>query len=323
MIVAWLIVCLAGVYPAVARASEPEPITQIHFLIPGSAGGGWDLTARAVGQVLRDTELLPAARFENLAGGGGGRAIAHLIEVARDNMLMVNSTPIVVRSLQQIFPQSFRDLTPVASVIGDYSAMVVRTESPYTNLAQLGAAQRAEPRAVAIAGGSVRGSTDHIVAAMMFKGLGASASSVKYIPYDTGGKAMVGLLSGEVAALSSGYGEVIDLVEQGYVRILCIAAPGRLPAAPQTPTCTEAGSAGTVFVNWRGFFAAPDVPQERVVAWQALLTRMQQTEQWAATKARYGWVDLLRTGDGFIALLEEQEAALRGLMIELGMLRSP
>ena len=37
---------------------------------------------------------------------------------------MVNSTPIVIRSLTGGFPQSFRDLTLVAGTIGDYAAIV-------------------------------------------------------------------------------------------------------------------------------------------------------------------------------------------------------
>ena len=36
--------------------------------------------------------------------------MAHLIEIKRPTTLMVNSTPIVVRALRGVFPQSFRDL---------------------------------------------------------------------------------------------------------------------------------------------------------------------------------------------------------------------
>ena len=98
---------------------QAEPVEQIHFLIPGGAGGGWDRTARGVGQALTESGLIKLARYENMSGGGGARGIAHVIELAAPDMLLVNSTPIVIRSLQGIFPQSFRDLTPIASAIGD------------------------------------------------------------------------------------------------------------------------------------------------------------------------------------------------------------
>ena len=38
---------------------------------------------------------------------------------------MVNSTPIIIRSLTKVFPQNFRDLTLIAGTIGDYAALVV------------------------------------------------------------------------------------------------------------------------------------------------------------------------------------------------------
>ena len=65
---------------------------RVHFLIPGGAGGGWDMTARAVGESLSRSGIIETASYENLSGGGGSRAIAHLIETAprQTNTLMVN-----------------------------------------------------------------------------------------------------------------------------------------------------------------------------------------------------------------------------------------
>ena len=84
--------------------------------------------------------LVGQATYENMSGGGGGKAIGYLIENAESQhgTLMVNSTPIVIRSLTGVFPQSFRDLTLVAGTIGDYAALVVHMptarSSPWTSL---------------------------------------------------------------------------------------------------------------------------------------------------------------------------------------------
>ena len=294
--------------------------SDLHLLIPGAAGGGWDLTARATGEALAKSGLVETVTFENMSGGGGGKAIAHLIETGRAQTLMVNSTPIVVRSLQGVFPQSHRDLTPIASMIGDYSTLVVRTQSPIQSLEQLAAIMRKEPRRVAIAGGSVTGGTDHIVATMVFSAMGTAPNDIKYIPYDAGGKAMGGLLSGEVQALSSGYGEVVDLLDQGYVRLLCVAALERQSFAPETPTCHEGGATGVQFVNWRGFFAAPNASPKQVERYQALLGELQETQAWQQIRSRYGWVELYRPAEHFTALLNEQEQTLRVQLKELGLL---
>jgi putative tricarboxylic transport membrane protein len=219
-----------------------------------------------------------------------------------------------------VFPQSFRDLTPIAATIGDYSVIAVRTESDIQDLADLAARQRANPRKLAIAGGSVSGSTDHIVAAMIVKGFGADPRSTKYIPYDAGGKAMAGLLSGEVQALSSGFGEVIDLARQGWVRILCIASEQRMTTVPDIPTCVEAGAEGAVFVNWRGFFAAPGLQAERARAYGQVLAAMYEQPVWKQIRERNGWVDIYRPGAEFTAMLENQEQLISALMRELDLL---
>ncbi len=300
--------------PTIAAAED-----QLHLLIPGGAGGGWDRTARAVGQALSASGMAQV-RYENLSGGGGGKAIAHLIELGDPNMWMVNSTPIVVRSLQKVFPQSFRDLTPLASMIGDYSVIAVRAESDIADLADFARRQRASPRRVIIAGGSVAGGTDHIVAALLVKGVGNDPRTTKYIPYDAGGKAMAGLLSGEVQLLSSGFGEVVDMFEQGWVRLLCVAAPTRMTRAPDVPTCAEAGAPEVVFVNWRGFFAAPELAPPRAAHYRQLLHDVRATDIWQDIKSRNGWVDLYRAGPEFETMLNQQEAQVGSLMRELGLL---
>ncbi len=316
---------LAAALMATALAAGPSAaadIESIHFLIPGGAGGGWDGTARGTGEALTKSGIVGTASYENMSGGGGGKAIAHLIETAQKQQgtLMVNSTPIVIRSLQKVFPQSFRDLTPVAGVIGDYAALVVNTDSPIQSFGELVTAYKADPRNVSIGGGSVAGGMDHIVAALIMKGAGAKPTAVKYVPYDAGGKAMAGLLSGEIKALSTGFGEAIDMAKQDQVRILCVTSKARLDAAPDVATCAEAGAKGVEFVNWRGFFGAPGLPEAKKAAYVAALEKMYTTPEWETVRARNGWVNIFNPGDKFVAFLEGQEKEIGDLMRELGFL---
>ncbi len=190
-----------------AQAGSHQVLDSIHFLIPGGAGGGWDGTARGTGEALTKSGLIGSATYENMSGGGGGKAIGFLIENAasQQDTLMVNSTPIVIRSLTGVFPYNFRDLTLVASIIGDYAAIVVGKDSPINSMGDLVAAYKADMGGTAIGGGSVPGGMDHLVAAMVMQAAGEDPTAVKYIPYDAGGKAMAALLSGEIKALSTGF----------------------------------------------------------------------------------------------------------------------
>lgn len=310
---------LAAMFSLPSMAAELE---KIHFLIPGGAGGGWDMTARGTGDVLMKTHLIDSVSYQNLSGGGGGKAIAHLIETAdlQEDTLMVNSTPIVVRSLSGVFPQSFRDLTPVAATVADYGALVVSGDSKYNSWEDVVADFKNDPKNVKIAGGSARGSMDHLVAAAAFKGQGLDPKAVRYVAYDAGGKAMAALLSGETQLLSTGLGEVLEMSRNGQVKVLAITAPKRLESAPEIPTLGDYNNP-TVFANWRGFFAAPGVSQEKVDEWNAALSKMYTTDEWKVVRDRNGWIDTYKADKEFFAFLEDQEKQMGDLMRELGFLK--
>ena len=305
----------------IAPVSAHPVVERIHFLIPGGAGGGWARTARGTGEALTKSELLTTATYENMSGGGGGKAIGYMIENAASNhnILMVNSTPIITRSLVGRFPQNFRDLTPIAGIIGDYASLVVKTDSSVQNFADLLAIYKRNPADLAIAGGSAPGSIDHLVPAMVFKQAGANPNTIKYLPFDAGGKAMAALLSGEADVLSTGLGEVLDLAKQGQVRILAVTAPARLPEASNVPTLKEQG-VDVVFVNWRGFFAAPGLPEEKRRSYIMILGAMFDTPEWEQVRQRNGWLNIYNPGGEFISFLEQQERTIGSLMRELGFL---
>ena len=257
-----------------------------------------------------------------MSGGGGGKAIAHLIETAerQQNTLLVNSTPIVIRSLKGVFPQSFRDLTPVASVIGDYSAFIVRADSPYTNWEQVIKEFHKSPRNTKIAGGSIRGSMDHLVAAMALQACQCDPKEMIYVPYDAGGKAMAGLLAKEADILCTGLGEAMEMANAGQVRILVTTANRTLDNI-KVPTFKELGY-DMVFVNWRGFFASPKVNRHKIKYYNDLLATMYHTEEWKTIRQRNGWVDMYTPGEkDFADFLQTQEQKLKELMLQLGFLK--
>ena len=76
----------------------------------------------------------------------------------------------------------------------------------------------------------------------------------------------------------------------------------------------------TTFVNWRGFFGAPGMPEDQVAAYQAALAAMYDTPEWEEVRARNGWVNIHNSGEDFRAFLEEQEQVIGDLMRTLGFL---
>ncbi len=301
---------------------QAADIEKIHFLIPGGAGGGWDGTARGTGEALTKSGLVKHASYENMSGGGGGKAIGYMIETAQrqQGTLMVNSTPIVVRSITKVFPYSFRDLTPVAGIIADSAVFAVNKDSKFQSWTEVVAAFKDSPRKVTVGGGSVPGDLDHIAAALAMQAAGGNPKKVRYIPYDAGGKAMAGLLTGEIKVLSTGFGEALELAKNGQIRILAITAETRSKDAPEVPTLKELGYDMT-FANWRGFFGPPGLSDDHVNKYLSVMEKMYDTSAWETVRSRRGWSNQYVPGSQFTAFLEKQEKAISGMLKELGFLK--
>ena len=307
-----------------ATATNSIAMDKIHFVIGGGAGGGWDGTARGTGEALTKSGMLKSASFENMSGGGGGKALAFMINTQPKNTILVQSTPLVLRSITRHEGYvtgsgvlSYKDVTPIAGVIGDYGAIAVAKDSPYKNFKDVVDAYKKNPSSIKMAGGSVRGSMDHLIGALAFQAAGANPNDVAYIPYDAGGKALAGLLSGETQIISTGLGELMGARDQ--VRIIGITAPSRIADAPNAPTLKEQGY-DVQFVNWRGFFGPPNMSNKDKKALSAMLGKVMKTPEWEAVRKRNAWVNIYNSDKDFVKFLDAQTVEMTALMKKLGVI---
>ena len=307
-----------------ATATNSIAMEKIHFVIGGGAGGGWDGTARGTGEALTKSGMLKSASFENMSGGGGGKALAFMIKTQPKNTVLVQSTPLVLRSITRHEGYvtgsgvlSYKDVTPIAGVIGDYGAIAVAKNSPYKNFKDVVDAYKKNPSSIKMAGGSVRGSMDHLIGALAFQAAGANPNDVAYIPYDAGGKALAGLLSGETQIISTGLGELMGARDQ--VRIIGITAPSRIADAPDAPTLKEQGY-DVQFVNWRGFFGPPNMSNKDKKALSTMLGKVMETPEWEAVRKRNAWVNIYNSDKDFVKFLDAQTVEMTALMKKLGVI---
>ena len=305
-------------------SSTSFAIDKLHFVIGGGAGGGWDGTARGTGEALTKAGMLKSASFENMSGGGGGKALSYIINSKPENTVLVQSTPLVLRSITRHKGYvkgsgvlSYKDVKPIAGVIGDYGAIAVAKNSPIQNFKDVVNAYNADPKSIKMAGGSVRGSMDHLIGALAFKKAGANPNNVVYVPYDAGGKALAGLLSGETQIISTGLGELMGARDQ--VRIIGITAPKRVGDAPEVPTLKEQGY-NVQFVNWRGFFAPKSMSGGDVKKIAKMLGDVQKTPEWETVRKRNAWVNIYNPGSKFDSFLKKQTKEMTKLMQELGVI---
>ena len=118
---------------------------------------------------------------------------------------------------------------------------------------------------------------DHLVVAMIMDAAGEDPAAVEYVAYDAGGRATAGLLSGEIAALSTGSSEAVQLAACGEVKIIGLTARERVDALPDAMMMAEQGL-DVQFVNWRRASRLRDFPRTN---WP--FTRL-RSKQWMTSR---------------------------------------
>ncbi|MFZ5969640.1 MAG: tripartite tricarboxylate transporter substrate binding protein [Bacillota bacterium] len=309
---------------ATEEAKAPDyPKRPMEFIAPGGAGGGWDLTIRTVAKTLGDAKLVSVPMpVTNKPGGGGGVTLAYLEEKkGSDSIVSVYSPPLLLINLNGSTPLSYKNTTPLARLITDYGAFAVAKDSKYKTINEVMDALKADPKSVKIGGNSAAGSMDHIQFLLIAKAAGVEKiNEIDYIAFQDGsGAAQV--MGGHIDLLSTGMGDVRSLAESGEMRILASTASERVGTGvlAEVPTVKEQGIDAT-FENWRGLFAAPDMPDYAVKYWQDTLAKMVETPEWKKALETNGWDDAYMNGDDFEKFLEETNESYKAILSEIGML---
>lgn len=297
-----------------------KDISQIRFLIPGGIGSGWDITARNIGKALQNSKLISRATYINMSGGGGSKAMNFLLRTQRmqGDTLFINSTPIVIKSIQDIQNKSYHDLSLVASVVADYQVIATTMSSSIKSIDDLLKKYDANPSSVRVGGGSIRGSLDHLVFAGFINAAGKNVKNINYKAFNGGRSALDAMLLDEVNVISVGLSEIIEEYENQEINILAIASNERVQKVKDIKTLKEQGIDFS-FINWRGFFAIPRMQDNKIQDFVEVLSKMYQTKEWQNIKEKYKWEDYFFYGNDFKLNLKKQEEEINKLLIKLDM----
>ncbi|MDE1255323.1 Bug family tripartite tricarboxylate transporter substrate binding protein [Vibrio aestuarianus] len=309
-----------AVLPLTSVAGEDYPPKTLSFVAPSGAGGGWDLTIRTVAKTLKDTGLVEANMpITNRPGGGGAVNLAYMqTQKGSDKLISVYSPPILLTYLTGSSKYSYEDTTPLARLITDYGAFVVSKDSKYTSINEVMEALKKDPKSVKVGGTSAAGSMDHIQFLLIAKAAGVpNLNQIDYISFQDGG-AVAQVLGGHVDLISTGLGDVAQLVESGNLRALAQTASKRVGEGEvaKIPTVREQGIDAT-FENWRGLFAPKDMPEYAVTYWNTTLKEMVETPEWEEARKRNGWDAAYQNGEDFTKFLAQTNEQYKDILAEI------
>lgn len=302
----------------VTRGGDDPDNRRLRMMIPNSPGGGYDLTGRAVAQVMEQEGLTGRFEITNVIGASGTVAMQRLLnERGSNDLTMLMGLGVVGATYTNDSSARVSDATPIARLVEEQEGLLVPADSPFTTVDDLVKAWQADPRSVTIGGGSSPGGPDHLFPMQLAQTLGIDPKDVNYITYDGGGPLTTALLGEKIQVGMSGLGEFQGQIDDGSLRVLAVSGEERL-AGLDSPTLTEAGI-DLVFTNWRGILAPPGIDDEARQDLTDLLVEMHDTAAWRDALARNQWVDAFATGEEFETFLKDQDERVDSTLEELGL----
>lgn len=295
-----------------ARAQDAWPSRPIRIVVPFSAGGAADTSARAVGQ--RVGELLgQPLTIENRTGGNAVVAANAVLGAPKDGYTFIwdaanqLTNPVLLKDLPFDYAKAF---VPITLAVRAPQALVVRQDFPAQSFDEFLAVARAKPGTVSC-GTPPSGAMGHLALALL-----QQRASIKLLhtPYRGGADAARDVMGGQIDAALITTSTARGTLAAGKTRMLAVTSASRLQAYPDIPTIAERGFAGYDMDDWFGLFAAAGTPPEAVTRIQAAVAQAAREPALAAAMQPLGTVLVANSSPDFGAWLGAQRAVLQKLI---------
>ena len=244
-----------------ASAQSPFPSKPVHIFVPYAAGGGVDILARTLGDVV-SRQWSQGVVVENRPGAGGVVASQALATSAPDGytLIVVASGHATNPFLYPKLPyDTFKDFTPISLLASSPNILLVRANSPFKTLGDLIAQARSKPGSLAF-GHAGNGTSTHL-AGELLKNL--AKIDVYAIPYKGGAPAINDLLGGQIPMSFNNGPESVGQLAAGTVRALAVTTASRASFLPNVPSMAETVPGYDTEVWW-GLLGPAGMPRELV-----------------------------------------------------------
>lgn len=252
--------------------AQSEGGAPLRWVVPYAAGGGSDVTARAVAAGMRGP-LGQQIVIENRPGAGtiiGTQAVASakpdgtMVGTADSGTLAFNP------SLYEKLPYDpARDLSYVGGIGRMPLVLVAHPSLPVSSVKDFIAYAQANPGKILYASAG-QGSPHHVAMEMLAQQL---KLQLTHVPYKGAAPAVQDLLGGQVGAMLLDLPGGLAHMRAGKLKLLAVAMPKRVATLPDVPTMAEAGVPNFVAFAWQGMVAPAGTPKPVIDRLSQALTR--------------------------------------------------
>jgi tripartite-type tricarboxylate transporter receptor subunit TctC len=244
-----------------ASAQSPFPSKPVRIFVPYAAGGGVDILARTLGDVV-SRQWGQGVVVENRPGAGGVVASQALATSAPDGytLIVVASGHATNPFLYPKLPyDTFKDFTPISLLASSPNILLVKADSSFKTLGDMIAQARSKPGSLAFAHAG-NGTSTHL-AGQLLKNL--AKIDINAIPYKGGAPAINDLLGGQIPMSFNNGPESVGQLAAGTVRALAVTTASRASFLPDVPSMAETVPGYDTEVWW-GLLGPAGMPRDLV-----------------------------------------------------------
>ena len=231
------------------------------MIVPFSAGGNVDTTARLIGQKLGERLKQPIV-IDNVPGAGGVLGVSKALKSAADGytLLMgfdgcISVAPLINSAVKY---DAERDLLPVGLVTIAPGVAVARPGLPAHNLGELIALARSKPGTLSYATSGV-GTLHHLSMELLQE---RAKIKMVHVPYRGGAQITSDVLGGQVDVGMLVTTSATPLIQQKKLEGLVVTSAKRIDSIPNVPTFGETPELKGFDMNtWTGLFVPAKTPQ--------------------------------------------------------------
>ena len=311
-------VLMAGLGSVGAGAQSYQPNRPVELVVHSAPGGGSDVFARAVVEMVEKEKLLSQPiRVVNKTVGAGLEAMAYLVEKKGDDhtIAVFTNTWVATPLTSKDAPYSVKNLTPIVRLVLEPTIAVVNAESPYKNMNDFVAAAKKDPMGLKQAGGSVM-AIESLTGLLVQSATGATWT---FIPTPAVKDRIANLLAGKVQIIIPQPQDVNEHIASGRMRPIAAFTERRLAVLPDVPTIHEQGIRMPIIANARGILAPPGIAPEVAAYWEDFFARLARTPSWKSYLEENQVEDVFLRGAAMGPFFDEQIQLMRSVLQQAGV----
>jgi tripartite-type tricarboxylate transporter receptor subunit TctC len=252
--------------------AQNYPNKPVRIMVGANAGGGTDIIARMLAEKMGEA-FKGSFVVDNKPGASNTIAADLTAKAPADGhtlLVATNTGQAIAPHLIKLSYDPIKDLTPVGLIVTVPNVLVVGSNVPANNVAELVALMKAKPNEFKYASSGV-GSTQHIAGEGF--NLAAGVKSI-HVPYRGSSQAHLDIIGGNVQIMFDTTSSAMGQIKAGKFKPLALTTATRSSELPQVPTLAEAGVRGFEMSTWYGMFVTTGTPPDVIARLQSELAKI-------------------------------------------------